>query len=190
MSSSSLFEGDTLVENPQSLDSLPEVDEHVPGGLGDQWEALEPILDRDTNDPLAQQSEQNMEVLALAVDTLQLTMDDVATQWTASPNHLVVDFHLPATEFVTLLLKYNVVHNNSVLGGKNPSLQNWKGFVECSKTMDEPSRFLYRCSTYELTFIKAVFDLHMERHEFNKDGLYARVSDCGSDETFLAISVW
>jgi uncharacterized C2H2 Zn-finger protein len=37
---------------------------------------------------------------------------------------------------------------------------------------------------------KQVFDLHMERHEFKKGELCARVMDCGSDEIFTAITVW
>jgi hypothetical protein len=37
---------------------------------------------------------------------------------------------------------------------------------------------------------KQGFDLHMERHEFQKGGLCARVADCGSDETFTAITAW
>jgi hypothetical protein len=49
-------------------------------------------------------------------------MDDVATEWSASPDDFVVDFdfHVPATEFVALILIYNVVLNNFVRGDKNP----------------------------------------------------------------------
>ncbi|KIV77418.1 hypothetical protein PV11_09215 [Exophiala sideris] len=133
----SLLDGDTLVE-----DSAIE-------GYGDTWEAMERILDQQSRNP----DTENSDIDALANDSQDSTMDDIARYWSADPKDAAAGMYLDPTEFVNLFASYNVVRNKTVMGGKKPSLEQFQGFVECGNTRDKPSRLILRCPDCTFTAV-------------------------------------
>ncbi|KAK4937150.1 hypothetical protein LTR10_022129 [Elasticomyces elasticus] len=129
--------GDTLVE-----DSAIE-------GYGDTWEAMERILDQQSRNP----DTENSDIDALANDSQDSTMDDIARYWSSDPKDAAAGIYLDPTDFVNLFTNCNVVRNKTVMGGKNPSLEQFQGFVEWGNTRDKPSRFILRCPDCTFTAV-------------------------------------